>query len=61
MVIYFDDILIYFDKQKHHIQHVQKNLICLSQTALFSKPKNVNSTKKKLKSWNLLSTLKTFK
>ena len=28
VVIYFDDILIYFNKRKHHLQHVQKKIIC---------------------------------
>ena len=47
MVIYLDDILIYFDKQEHHVQHVQKNLTCLSQAALFLKPEKCEFHRKK--------------
>ena len=61
VVIYFDDILIYSDEQKHHVQHMQKKLTYLLQAALFLKSKNVNSTKKKLNFWDSLSTFKTFK
>ena len=48
MVVYFDDILIYFDKQEHHVQHVQKKLICLSQAALFLKPEKCEFHRKKI-------------
>ena len=48
VVIYFDDILIYFDEQEHHVQHMQKKLICLSQAALFLKPGKCEFHKKKV-------------
>ena len=48
MVTYFDDILIYFDEQKHHVQHVQKKLIYLSQAALFLKPEKCEFHRKKV-------------